>query len=215
MPHPEQWAHIRREYESKPLQISDCHESPIQQFMLWFEDWQIIQPLEPTAMVLSTVDAAGHPDSRVVLLKGLWQDTFLFYTHYTSVKGQQIANESHVALNFYWPELSRQVRIKGIAQKVPEALSDEYFASRPFASQCSAAISHQSHEIESRDILEDELNRFMEAHQSEKVERPKHWGGYAVSPIEIEFWQGRTQRLHDRIQYFKQAQVWRIRRLAP
>lgn len=215
MSHPEQWAHIRREYESKPFDIEDCHESPLQQFMLWFEDWQGLQPLEPTAMVLSTVNELGHPDSRVVLLKGLWQEQFLFYTHYNSTKGQQIAHEAHVALNFYWSELSRQVRIKGIAQKVPAALSDEYFASRPFASQCSAAISRQSHEIPSREILEVELQNFMQEHQARPITRPNHWGGYAVSPIEIEFWQGRRQRLHDRIQYFKKDNLWTTRRVAP
>jgi pyridoxamine 5'-phosphate oxidase len=212
---PSDMAHIRREYESKPFNEADCHPSPIQQFMRWFEEWQAVKPIEPTAMVLSTVDVHGHPDSRVVLLKGLWQQQFLFYTHYSSAKGQHIAHESHVSLNFYWPELSRQVRVLGVAKPLPASMSDEYFSSRPFASQCSAVISPQSQEIPSRDVLESKLQTYMNAHKGQSITRPEHWGGYGVYPELIEFWQGRIQRLHDRIQYVKQLDNWTIRRLAP
>lgn len=212
---PSDLAHIRREYESKPFNEADCHASPIQQFMRWFKEWQSLKPIEPTAMVLSTVDVNGFPDSRVVLLKGIWQEQFLFFTHYSSAKGQQISHEPHVSLNFYWPELSRQVRVLGIAKPLPVAMSDEYFASRPFASQCSAIISPQSQEIDSREHLESQLNAYMQAHSKDNITRPPHWGGYGVSPIVIEFWQGRIQRLHDRVQYYKQQDNWQIRRLAP
>jgi pyridoxamine 5'-phosphate oxidase len=212
---PSDLAHIRREYESKPFNEADCHASPMQQFMLWFEEWQAVKPIEPTAMVLSTVDNEGHPDSRVVLLKGLWEEQFLFFTHYASAKGQQIAHESHVSLNFYWPTLSRQIRVLGVAKPLPASMSDEYFSSRPFASQCSAVISPQSQEISSRDELELDLNAYMNSHQGEAIVRPEHWGGYGVTPTKIEFWQGRIQRLHDRIQYTKQHDKWTIHRLAP
>lgn len=212
---PSDLAHIRREYESKPFNEADCDASPTQQFMRWFVEWQAVKPIEPTAMVLSTVGVDGHPDSRVVLLKGLWQEQFIFFSHYSSTKGQQIAHESHVSLNFYWPELSRQVRVLGVANPLPDSMSDEYFSSRPFASQCSAVISPQSQAIPSRDVLESKLNDYMNAHHGELIPRPKHWGGYGVSPLSIEFWQGRVQRLHDRIQYTKQQDNWIIRRLAP
>ncbi|NBX84355.1 MAG: pyridoxamine 5'-phosphate oxidase [Gammaproteobacteria bacterium] len=212
---PSDLAHIRREYESKPFNEADCHSSPLQQFMRWFEEWQVVKPIEPTAMVLSTVDMQGYPDSRVVLLKGLWQEQFLFYTHYSSTKGKQIAHESHVSLNFYWPDLSRQVRVLGVAKPLPTSISDEYFSSRPFASQCSAVVSPQSQEISSRDELELNLNAYMNSHQGESIVRPEHWGGYGVTPTKIEFWQGRVQRLHDRIQYTKEGENWAIRRLAP
>jgi pyridoxamine 5'-phosphate oxidase len=166
-------------------------------------------------MVLSTVDEQGHPDSRVVLLKGLDKGNFIFYTNYQSTKGMQIKCNPHAALNFYWPQSARQVRIKGKVEKITDKQSDEYFISRPVMSQLSAVISPQSQEIPDRAFLENALNDLVKTQDKEHVKRPGYWGGYQIIPDEIEFWQGRDNRLHDRIQYYRQDGSWFLRRLAP
>lgn len=207
--------HIRREYESKSLKAQDFLDNPIAQFELWFEEWMSTHPFEPTAMTLSTLDLDGNPDSRVVLLKDIWEEKFVFFTNYHSDKGQQIKQQPHVALNFYWPQLFRQVRVKGIASMLPPENSDTYFASRPFESQCSAVVSPQSQKIDDLEDLLQNLQNIRLQYQNQSIPRPDYWGGYAVLPLEIEFWQGQRGRFHDRFRYRKHTDAWTIERLAP
>lgn len=207
---------IRREYGQLKLGEKEVHASPIAQFKHWFEESLTTETDDPTAMVCSTVDENGLPDSRVVLLKDVDEDAFVFYTNYLSTKGRQIQNNPNVALNFYWPKLVRQVRIRGQATRTTATQSDAYFSSRPIASQFAAILSLQSQALNSESTLEERLNKLMSEHSPDKpISRPIHWGGYAVVPDEMEFWQGRDNRLHDRIHYFRQDGVWFHRRLAP
>ena len=208
-------AGIRREYGDLRLNDEDIPNSPLIQFKRWFSEVLDTEVNDPTAMLLSTVDEEGHPDSRVVLLKGLEEGAFVFYTNYQSIKAQQINKTPFVALNFYWPSMVRQVRVRGKIKPVNETTSNAYFASRPKSSQLSAIISPQSSEITGRAELERALNELIASHQEEPIMRPNHWGGYMITPDEYEFWQGRDNRLHDRIQYFREHGKWRHRRLAP
>ncbi len=208
-------ADIRRDYGVLSLNDDLVPSDPIIQFQSWFDDVLKNETNDPTAMVLCTVDSKGQPDSRVVLLKGLEAGNFIFYTNYDSVKATQIQHKPYVALNFYWPQMSRQVRIRGAIQTVSEEQSDSYFSSRPIKSQFSAIISPQSHEVANRDVLEKALNDLIQQHPNATVSRPKNWGGYQVVPDEIEFWQGRDNRLHDRIHYYRQDGQWKHHRLAP
>ena len=168
-------------------------------------------------MVISTVDERGYPDSRVVLLREFNQGQFIFYTNYNSVKGKQIELCPHVALNFYWPLLSRQVRVKGLIEKVSPEKSSQYFDSRPLAHRVSSIVSQQSSVISSRQELEQQIQELLLNNSNIKqISRPDHWGGYAVTPTEMEFWQGRDDRLSDRIQYVLESHgVFRACRLAP
>ncbi len=188
---------------------------PIAQFKLWFEDVLKQEINDPTAMVLSTVDHLGHPDSRVVLLKGLEEGHFIFYTNYQSTKAKQLDAAPFAALNFYWPQMARQIRVRGRIEKTSVEESDAYFHTRPHKSKLSAIISQQSQEIANRAILEKSLNDLIEKHGQDPVLRPIHWGGYLLLPDEFEFWQGRDNRLHDRIHYQRQEVLWSRRRLAP
>ena len=206
---------IRREYGKLSLSEESAMDCPIAQFESWFAEVVKTEKSDPTAMVLSTVDDRGHPDSRVVLLKGVEKGAFIFYTNYQSAKSIHIERHPYVALNFYWPEMARQVRIRGEVTKTSVSQSDAYFASRPVTSQISAVISPQSSEITGRIELEQKLNALIAETQQQPVVRPTHWGGYIVTPEEIEFWQGRDNRLHDRIHYYQQNGKWRHRRLAP
>ncbi|MCL9685250.1 pyridoxamine 5'-phosphate oxidase [Legionella maioricensis] len=208
-------ADIRRDYGELSLSEDSTSQDPIAQFKVWFEDVLKNEKNDPTAMVVSTVDEKGCPDSRVVLLKGLHDGNFVFYTNYQSVKALQIQNNPYAAINFYWPQMARQVRIRGRVKKVSQEQSDEYFSSRPVKSQLSAIVSPQSQEIQSRDFLEKALNNLIQQQNLELVMRPSHWGGYMIIPDEIEFWQGRDNRLHDRIQYYQEEGHWKHRRLAP
>ncbi|KTD01604.1 pyridoxamine 5'-phosphate oxidase [Fluoribacter gormanii] len=208
-------ADIRREYGDLNLSEQSLPEDPIVQFKLWFEDVLKNEKNDPTAMVLSTVDNQGLPDSRVVLLKGLEGGNFVFYTNYQSKKAKQIQNNPYVALNFYWPQMARQVRIRGQIKPIDKEQSDLYFSTRPIKSQYSAIVSPQSHEIEGREALEKSLNDLIQKHGQEPVLRPTFWGGYMVIPDEIEFWQGRDNRLHDRIHYYLKNGQWTFHRLAP
>ena len=205
---------IRREYGDLRLSEKDVQACPIAQFQVWFSDILKTETADPTAMVLSTVDAKGLPDSRIVLLKGIDDGAFIFYTNYTSIKSNQIQVNPAVALNFYWPSQARQVRVRGTVKPVSKEQSDDYFSSRPLASQWSALISPQSSEISSRAELERALEDLREKNQ-QPIIRPDHWGGYFVTPYEMEFWQGRDNRLHDRIQYILKVATWTHRRLAP
>lgn len=211
----EKIADIRRDYGGLSLNEESIHTDPLKQFQVWFDDIIAMEKTDPTAMVLSTVDEQGFPDSRVVLLKSLDNGHFVFFTNYQSAKAKQIESNPVVALNFFWPEMARQVRIRGIATRVSEAESDDYFASRPLKSQLSAIISPQSQIIASRAVLEEALSKLSEQQSQPPIPRPSFWGGYKVKPDLIEFWQGRDNRLHDRICYHRHADNWLIQRLAP
>lgn len=206
---------LRREYGKIGLNEKDMSTCPFEQFERWIEPIIASQKPDPTAMVLSTVDAEGHPDSRVVLLKDLIDGQFYFYTNYQSAKSLEIHSEPYVALNFYWPELARQIRIRGSAKQITAEQSALYFSSRPLLSQLAALASHQSSEIPNREVLEERFNRLASEYQQAPPQRPPFWGGYSVAAEEIEFWQGRDNRLHDRIQYRLKNNQWKIRRLAP
>lgn len=208
-------ADIRREYGDLSLDESSVEKNPIAQFKQWFTEICDVEKSDPTAMVLSTADEQGFPDSRVVLLKGIEDDAFIFYTNYESTKSLQLQHTPYAALNFYWPEMARQVRIRGRVKRVNEAKSDAYFYSRPIESQLGAIVSPQSRDIANRQYLDDAFNQLLKEHGQAPIIRPSHWGGYMVCPDEVEFWQGRDNRLHDRIQYMKKESEWVILRLAP
>lgn len=209
-------ADFRREYGRLTLTKKNASHCPIEQLNAWFEDIIETDNYDPTAMVLSTTDKQNHPDSRVVLLKGIENGHFIFYTNYTSTKAEQLENNSAVALNFFWPFLSRQIRVKGFVSRVSDAVSDEYFLSRPRLSRFAAHASAQSSVIDSRQNLEDKMNRLLQEVGDKPIIRPNNWGGYAVTPHEFEFWQGRDNRLHDRLRYtLSDESQWALERLEP
>ena len=205
--------HMREDYQRGALDIGGVYPSAMQQFAFWFEAAGKAGIEEPNAMVLSTVDVNGKPSSRVVLLKEFDSTGFVFFTNYNSKKGHDLAVNPHACLNFWWGPLERQIRISGVIEKISEKESDEYFYSRPVGSQAGAIISPQSSEIESRAWLE---QRLIEVQLKGDIKRPAHWGGYKLTATEIEFWQGRSNRLHDRLLYTKTGDNnWEIKRLAP
>jgi len=209
-------ANMRKEYTQQSLDISDVASDPIEQFTRWFEEARKSELSEPNAMHLSTVSSNNRPSGRIVLLKGIEDRRFLFYTNYQSRKGQEMDQTPYVALTFFWAELERQVRVEGTISRVDEQTSTEYFRSRPRDSQIGAWTSPQSQSIENRDVLNERKADFTQKFTDQKVPRPPHWGGYAVSPEAIEFWQGRPSRLHDRILYQRGTDgSWQIQRLAP
>lgn len=206
---------IRIDYSLKSLDITDVQDSPIEQFKKWFGEALEAKVLEVNAMNLSTVQSDGRPNARIVLLKGV-DSGFVFFTNYKSKKGLELEGNPNVASTFYWAELERQVRIMGHIEKISAEESDEYFFSRPYSSQVGAWVSPQSNEIENRDYLIKKENELQEKFTPETITRPEHWGGYRINATEIEFWQGRPSRLHDRILYQKQKNgSWKISRLAP
>lgn len=209
-------ADMRKEYTQRSLDVRDVAHDPIKQFTQWFEEAQNAQVPEPNAMHLSTVSAEGKPSGRIVLLKGIENRQFLFYSNYQSRKGKEIDQSPFVALTFFWAELERQVRIEGTTSQLDEQTSTEYFHSRPRASQIGAWTSPQSEPIEDRSILDERKESFDQKFEDQEVPKPPHWGGYAITPTVIEFWQGRPSRLHDRILYQKTPDgSWQIQRLAP
>ena len=214
MTHNEQIAALRKDYRHSELLESEVDADRIMLFHKWFKQAIEAEIAEPNAMCLSTV-AEGKPESRIVLLKGIEHHGFVFYTNYNSHKGQQIETNPNVHLNFAWLDLERQIRISGTAHKISEAESDLYFASRPFESRVGAIVSAQSKVIESREELEKSMSEALAKYEGTNPPRPQHWGGYAVVPDSIEFWQGRTGRLHDRLLYAKEDHVWKISRLCP
>ncbi|MBL7969257.1 MAG: pyridoxamine 5'-phosphate oxidase [Prolixibacteraceae bacterium] len=206
---------IRTNYEKSELLESGIKPNPFEQLRIWLAEAISGKETEPTAMVLSTIDAQGFPESRVVLLKELKDDGLVFYTNYESKKGNQIAQNGHVAVVLFWPQLERQVRIKGIAKKISEEESTDYFKSRPADSQLGAWASPQSQVIENREVLDENYRRYKEKFKGRKIEKPPHWGGYIIMPEYFEFWQGRSNRLHDRLEYLPTSDGWKIQRLAP
>lgn len=206
----------RKNYEKGALNKDTVDSNPMQQFQTWFYEVKESGGVdEVNAMTLTTMGLDGFPKGRVVLLKKYDEYGFYFYTNYSSEKGESIAHNNQVSLAFYWPNVERQVLIKGIAEKTSEADSQNYFAARPKGSQLGAMISNQSSIVMNRQVLEDEL-KDLEAHFEDKeVPKPANWGGFLIKPLEFEFWQGRPNRLHDRIRYQQNGLDWNIERLAP
>jgi pyridoxamine 5'-phosphate oxidase len=207
-------ADLRQDYSLKTLDEKNVLSNPIEQFKVWFEEAQNAQIHEPNAMFLATVHQ-NKPSGRVVLLKGIELENFVFFTNYNSRKGKEILENQHVSLTFLWVELERQVRIEGIATKADESYSTHYFHSRPRKSQLGAIASPQSQKIENRDVLEKQFEEFEKKYENQEIPKPEDWGGYFVKPSLIEFWQGRRSRLHDRILYENIDNLWQISRLAP
>ena len=208
-------AAIRREYKLKSLNEKDAAPNPIDQFTTWWMDAVESEIVEVNAMTLCTVTPNGKPNGRIVLLKGYDETGFTFFTNYHSQKGDELNATPFATLVFFWKELERQVRISGAVQQLSQTDNDAYFQSRPRGSQLGAWASPQSHEIESREVLEQKLIELEQQYDGGFVPRPTHWGGYRVIPETIEFWQGRPSRLHDRLLYTKKMNEWNIRRLAP
>lgn len=207
---------LRSNYALSGLHETDLLGNPFQQFQLWLEQAIAAELPEPNAMTLATLSEEGKPIARMVLLKGLDEKGFVFYTNYDSAKGKQLTETDSAALVFWWAGLERQVRVEGTVEKVSSEESDAYFQSRPKASQLGAWASPQSQVIENRDVLEKRLAELEEKYATEKVPRPPHWGGFRVIPTAIEFWQGRPSRLHDRIRYeLDEKGDWFYQRLAP
>lgn len=208
-------ANLRKNYSLGSLDVTDVDPNPIQQFHKWFAEALDAKLPEPNAMTLATVDENARPTARILLIKGVDEQGFVFFTNYESRKGHELAANPHASLLFYWIELERQVRIDGSVVKTSAEESDAYFASRPLGSRIGAWASEQSKEIESRAVLE-ARERDMAAKYGEHPPRPAHWGGYRLMPHAIEFWQGRPSRLHDRILYTRETGGdWRIARLSP
>ena len=206
---------VRKEYENRGLYEDDLVSDPIDQFKIWYSEIEEVGYLEPNAMVLSTVDKSGSPSGRNVLLKEIREDGFVFFTNYESRKAKDIENNEKVSLTFSWNELRRQVSIEGIAEKIPEIESDEYWAMRPHETKIGSLVSNQSSRIPSREELDTAFETQELKWRGGEVPRPHHWGGYKVSPNFIEFWQGRQNRLHDRIGYELTVNGWIFTRLSP
>ncbi len=209
-------ADIRKEYKLHLLTEKEVKANPIDQFASWWNEAVGAEIDEVNAMTLATASAGGVPSARIVLLKGFDGKGFIFFTNYKSYKGKDLEENPRACLVFFWKELERQIRITGLVQKVSAAESDEYFNGRPVGSRIGAWVSPQSEIISGREWLEENEKKYQKENELHSLSRPPHWGGYRVIPITIEFWQGRTNRLHDRIQYSLQDEgEWMIERLAP
>ena len=209
--------HLRESYKRGALDEAHCDPNPLQQFRLWMEEARAAKLKEPNAMSLATAAADGRPSGRIVLLKELTDSAFLFYTNYTSRKGEEMGANPYVALTFYWAELERQVRVEGEVSRVDRAKSEAYFRGRPKGSRLGALVSHQSEILPNRRPLEEKLAELERQYAAtDDVPTPEWWGGYAVEPSTLEFWQGRDNRLHDRLLY-RRADTggWRLERLSP
>ena len=206
-------ADIRKDYTKGSLKVSDLPNSPFKSFKKWLDEAISCEVEEPTALTLSTIHEGNRPRSRVVLLKNIDEHGLVFFTNYNSQKGAEIATNPYAAMNFFWPELERQVRVEGNIEKIPSPESDEYFYSRPKESQAGAIVSDQSKQIPEDLDLEAQIHALMA--QPEKLKRPEHWGGFRLVPDYFEFWQGRPSRIHDRVFYRLQDEHWSKGRLSP
>ncbi len=207
----------RKSYEKSALTEGAISDNPMELFQKWFYEVEASNTVDETnTMAIATIGLDGYPKTRVVLLKRYTYEGFIFYTNYESEKGKSIDVNPNVCLSFFWHSMERQVIIKGTAEKIPENLSDGYFESRPDGSKLGAILSDQSEVIASRAVLEDKLKALEKEYEGKEILRPNYWGGYLVRPVSIEFWQGRPNRLHDRIRFTLQADFnWKIERLAP
>ncbi len=205
--------HHRKSYEKHSLEVEDLKATPHEMLEFWLSEVEELHDFN--AMVVSSVDASGQPHSRVVLLRGVNEDGLKFYTNYTSNKGIELEQNNKVALNFFWPTVERQVRVEGELQKLTDTESDAYFNSRPRESQIGAWVSPQSSSIESREVLNERFREFTDKFEGHPVPRPSNWGGYLIRPKYFEFWQGRPNRLHDRLTYSLIEGNWSIGRMAP
>jgi pyridoxamine 5'-phosphate oxidase len=206
---------LRREYSTRSLVEKDVYPDPIKQFIAWLNEAIAAGANEPNAMTLATATRSGAPSARMVLLKAVDSQSFSFFTNYNSRKARELEQNPHAALVFYWPEVERQVRIEGTITRTSESESEIYFASRPVDARLSAAASPQGEPVASRAILEARINELRKQFPDGNVPRPPHWGGYRLTPTRFEFWQGRPNRLHDRIEYHLANNTWAVQRLAP
>jgi pyridoxamine 5'-phosphate oxidase len=206
---------LRHDFSKQALDEKDVLHNPVTQFSKWFHEAVDAKVNEPNAMSVSTVSKDGKPSSRIVLLRNFDENGFVFYTNYTSRKGEEIISNPHAAILFFWPELERQVRIEGVFTKQTSEESDLYFNSRPRASKLGAWTSAQSKVIANREILDEEYKKLSDKYPGEEVPRPPYWGGYILKPYSFEFWQGRPSRLHDRLLFSLENDSWIIERLAP
>lgn len=206
---------LRLDYSKHSLDVTDVDKNPFEQFKIWFKEALDSNVMEPNALTLATVDEHNQPQTRIVLLKGLEGDKFKFYTNYASDKGNDIEINNKVSICFFWIELERQVKINGIAEKLPFAESEAYFKSRPHMSQIGAHASNQSTEVPNREYLDNQFQKMFSSYEEGKVPKPETWGGYGITPTYFEYWQGRPSRLHDRIVYEKLGSEWKIKRLSP
>jgi len=210
-------SNYRKNYQKSELSEEGISDNPMELFQKWFYEVEESEgDTEVNAVTVSTIGADGFPKSRIVLLKKFTWEGFIFFTNYRSEKGKAIALNPNVCLSFFWQSIERQVIIKGVAEKLSENLSDGYFESRPDGSKLGAWASDQSEVVPSRNFLDERLASFEKQYENKEIDRPKHWGGILVKPISIEFWQGRPNRMHDRIRYTLQEDFnWKIERLAP
>ncbi|MFM8917360.1 MAG: pyridoxamine 5'-phosphate oxidase, partial [Bacteroidota bacterium] len=206
----------RKEYNLGELVENSIDPNPINQFGTWMANAVDAGIQEPNALTLSTVNMDGRPSSRIVLLRSYDQEGFIFYTNFNSRKGSDISENPYGCMNFFWPDLHRQIRIEGAIEKVSNEISDKYFNSRPRESKIGAWVSDQSGILDSREILDSKFKEFVIRFENQEIPRTPHWGGYSLKPRKFEFWQGRTSRLHDRIEYLTDLNGnWIIRRLYP
>lgn len=212
---PTELSAIRRDYAARGLRRAELDPDPIKQFLNWFTAAVEAEIPDVNAMTLGTVSAEGQPSARIVLLKGVDHDGFVFFTNYHSEKGREMEQNARVSLVFYWVQLERQVRVEGMVAKTSREESVRYFESRPTVSRLGAWASHQSEAIDGRQVLEARLAQIGERFADGEIPCPPHWGGYRITPSAVEFWQGRPNRLHDRFRYRREGDAWTIARLAP
>ncbi len=206
---------VRKEYRSGQLDEGSIDPDPLKQFKSWFDAVMSSDVVEPNACALATADSDARPSVRMVLLKGIDDRGMIFFSNYSSTKGFQIASNPQGAMLFYWAQFERQVRIEGDVEKLDDVASNLYFASRPRDAQIGAIVSRQSMPVASREVIREAVDSFTNTHPEGPLERPAYWGGYRIIPRSIEFWQGRENRLHDRVRYVREPQGWRIERLWP